>query len=155
MKAFRYTLAILLTASLFLTIGCGDDDDNTASIEDQQLDALVGVWATTSTSDVKLGGDDAPGDWSNFSIEFDNLLRVSTNGVPSDANIFNTSTFNISGDNATLLMLNFNNSETETAIAEINENSMTLTFSLSSNNDQLGARQKSITVVWTFFLQRQ
>ncbi|MCG8389180.1 MAG: hypothetical protein MJA30_26730, partial [Cytophagales bacterium] len=59
-----------------------------------------------------------------------------------------------SGDNATLLTLTFNGEPSETAVAEINGDTMTLSFTINDDNDQLGARNKSVDGDWTFFLQR-
>lgn len=154
MKKLTYILtAFFLTTSL-LIVGCGDDDTD-LTLEQQQLQAIAGEWATSSTSDVKLGNDDAPGDWSNFSITFRQGGGVSIEGAPADINIFNISSFTVSGENTSLLSLVFNGDPTETATAEINNSQMTLTFTLASDEDQLGARQNSVNGSWTFFLTVQ
>lgn len=154
MKRLTFIFTAFILSSLLFTIGCGDDDTD-LTLEQQQLKSIVGEWATTSTSDVKLGNNDAPGDWSNFSITFRQGGGVSIDGAPADFNIFNISTFSVSGDNTTLLSLTFNGMTTETASAEINGNQMTLTFTLASDTDQLGARENSVNGTWTFSLTVQ
>ena len=153
MKGLVHTLTFLALLTLVAGgIGCGDDDGPT--LEQQQLGALVGRWTVGSSSDVKLGNDDAPGDWPGFSITFNDTFAVNVDGTPGEVAIFNISTYSISGDNATLLTLTFNGESSETATAEISNDTMTLSFTINDDNDQLGARNKSVDGDWTFFLQR-
>ena len=154
MKGLIHTLTFLTLLILVAgSIGCGDDDDG-PTLGQQQLGALVGRWTVALGSDVQLGTGDAPGNWSNFSITFNDTFEVSVDGVPSEAVVFDISTYSISGDNATLLTLTFNGEPSETAVAEINDDTMTLSFTINDDNDQLGARNKSVDGDWTFFLQR-
>ena len=70
MKGLIHGLTLLALFALATgSTGCGDDDDG-PTLEQQQLGALVGQWTVGSSSDVKLGTDDAPGNWSGFSITF-------------------------------------------------------------------------------------
>ncbi len=154
MKKLKYILSSFILFGLLLSIGCADDDTD-LSLEDRQFLALLGQWTTSSTSDVQLGGGDAPGDWSNFSITFSEPANVSIANAPTDIDIFNISTFGLSGDNTSLLSLTFNGDANETATAEIDGNSMTLTFTLASDSDKLGARENSVNGTWTFFLTKQ
>jgi len=154
MKNLTYIFTTFILFSFLLTMSCSDDDTD-LTLEQQQIQAIVGDWSVSSTNDVRLDNGDAPGDWSNFSITFTQGGSVNVGGVPSEAAIFNLSSYSVSGENTSLILLTFNENSSETATAQVNNNEMTLTFTLTSDEDQLGARQKSVNGTWTFFLTVQ
>lgn len=156
MKKLNYLLTIGVLVSFFAVAGCGSDDPDGPTIGEQQLDALVGTWVTSTGSDVQLNGADAPGDWSNFAITFTEQGDVSVTGddPTNEVDIFQISQFEILGDQVNTFTLEFNNDPAETANVTINSNSMTMSFTLGAE-DKLGAKVLSVEGNWVFDLTKQ
>ncbi len=156
MKKLSYLLSLCLLVSATLLMGCGDDDPDGPTLAEQQLAALAGTWVTSSTSDVKLGSNDAPGDWSSFSIGFTESGGVNAQNQPSEATVFSVSSFEVSGtETAQRFNITFNGSSAESALVEVTDTSLTLSFTLNSDDDVIGARTQSVTGDWTFNLTKQ
>ena len=153
MKTINYLLSLIVILSVWAIQGCSSDDDSDLTLEQPQLLALSGTWSVSGDADVKLSGNDAPGNWSGFSINFTELKVVSVNNVPSETTIFQVSSFDVGGTNTETINLTFNDDENETAVANINGDTMTLSFQLDTQEDKLG-RVNSVTGTWTFELTR-
>ncbi len=156
MKKLNYLLTLGVLISFFAVIGCGGDDPEGPTINEQQLEALVGTWVTSSASDVKLNGADAPGDWDNFSITFTAQGDVTVTGddPSNEVDIFQISQYEILGDQVNTFTLEFNNDATETANVTISGTTMTMSFTLAAD-DKLGAKVLSVEGNWVFNLDKQ
>ena len=154
MKRINYLLSFMVLTAIMLTTSCDDGDDSGPTIQEQQLAAVLGTWATQSTSDVKLDQDDAPGDWSDFSLTFNNQNGVVATGIPPESEVFSLTSFETTGNSASQFQLIFNGASAENASLSISGGTMELSFTLSSDTDQLGARVNSVEGDWTFSLTK-
>jgi hypothetical protein len=155
MKKLSYLFSLMILVSFLGFISCGGDDDPQQTTEEQQIDNLVGTWATTEDGDVLLDGTNAPGDWSNFTIRFTQQKGVSVSGAPtSEVDIFALSNYQPTGSNTTNFTLQFNGDPNETANVNISGSNMVMTFTLQEG-DKLGARVLSVAGDWTFNLVKQ
>ncbi|MCA6073878.1 hypothetical protein [Fulvivirga sedimenti] len=155
MKKLNYLFSLIVLISFLGFISCGGDGGNDPTIAEQQLANIVGTWATTTSSDVKLNNNDAPGDWSNFSITFTQQKGVSVAGAPtSEVDIFAISSYETQGSSATSFTVVFNNDVNETATVNINGSNMTMSFTLDEG-DKLGAKVLSVEGTWNFSLVKQ
>ena len=155
MKKLNYLFSLIVLTAFFGFISCGGDDSPEPSIADQQLDNITGTWVVSSDNDVSLNGNNAPGDWSNFSITFTQQKGVSTSGAPtSEVDIFAVSTFTTNGSSATNFTLIFNGDADETANVNINGSNMNMSFTLAEG-DKLGAKVLSVQGNWNFTLIKQ
>ncbi len=156
MKKLNYLFTLGVLFSFFAIVGCGEDDPDGPTIQEQQLDALVGTWVTNSSSDVKLNSADAPGDWSGFEIMFTRQGDVSVIGddPTMEVDIFAIQTYEINGDQVNTFTLVFDGMPSETANVTINGTSMTMSFTLAAD-DKLGAKVYSVEGDWVFNLTKQ
>ena len=155
MKKISYLLSLMVLISFLGFISCGGDDGPEPTVEEQQLENLVGTWSTTADDDVTLNGSNAPGDWSNFSITFTQQKGVSVSGAPtSEVDIFAISTYQPTGTGTTSFTLQFNGDASETANVNIASPNMTMTFTLDEG-DKLGAKVLSVQGNWAFDLVKQ
>ncbi|MEM9858332.1 MAG: hypothetical protein AAF843_13285 [Bacteroidota bacterium] len=154
-KIVKYSsLGLFMIVILGLT-ACGDDDDG-PTLGERQLQALQGSWSINQDADVTFQNTNAPGNWSDFSITFTSNNTVNVSGLPTDieVDLFQVSSFEITGDQERSFTLTFNGLENEQATVNITDDQMTLSFSLSTNDDKLGARTSAITGVWGFSLTK-
>ncbi|MEM1407729.1 MAG: hypothetical protein AAGG59_13200 [Bacteroidota bacterium] len=158
MKVIKCSLSALFMIAICGFMACGDDDSDGPTLSERQLEALQGEWSVSQDSDVMLNSDNAPGDWSNFNVNFMANGLVTVGGAPTDVDIdiFELSSFEISGDQELAFDLIFNGLADETASVRItdNGNGMILSFSLSSNDDNLGTRTAAIQGGWEFLLTK-
>jgi hypothetical protein len=155
MKTLNFFLTLGVLIAFLAIAGCGEDEPDGPTIQEQQREALVGTWTTSSASDVKLNGADAPGDWDNFSITFTAQGDVSVTGddPTNEVDIFQLSQYEILGDQINSFTLQFNDDASETATVTINGTSMTMSFTLSAD-DKLGAKVLSVEGNWVFNLTK-
>ncbi|MEM6522769.1 MAG: hypothetical protein AAF693_03210 [Bacteroidota bacterium] len=156
MKKISYLLSVVILAGVLAMTGCGDDDSSGPTITEQQLSALVGTWAPTNgDASVTLGGsgNDAPGDWSNFSITFTNSQTASVSNVPDEViGMFAINSFTFSNESVTNIGLTFG---ADAATVQVNsETNIILSFTLEDGGS-LGARTSSVQGNWSFDLTKQ
>lgn len=150
MKNLSYLLSLVVLVGGMALIGCGDDDPGGPTIEEQQLSAIVGTWS--ATGGVTLGGNEAPGDWSNFTITFTNAKGVSVSGDPtSEVDIFSVSTFDFSNENTTNIGLTFGPDAASAQV--VSASNIILTFTLEEGGS-LGTRTSSVAGNWSFNLTK-
>lgn len=156
MKKISYVLNILILTAVLAMIGCGDDDSSGPTVTEQQLSALVGIWAPTNgDASVTLGGggNDAPGDWSNFSITFSSAQAASVSNVPGEViGMFAFNSFDFSNESLENIGLTFG---ADAATVQVNSTTnIILNFTLEDGGT-LGGRTSSVQGNWSFDLTKQ
>ena len=155
MKKLFYFLSVGLLLGAFALVGCGDDDDDELSTEDQQLAIMVGTWAPTGgNAGVSLAGSTAPGDWTNTTFTFTSNGNFSIANQPTDeVTVFVSSApFSTSGSSTTTFQLTIGDDVTTVNVND--NNNITISFTVA-NEDPIGARTQSINGSWVFDLTRE
>ena len=158
MKKISYLLNIVILAGVLPMVGCGDDDSDepTSTITEQQLSALIGTWAPTNgDASVTLSGgaNDAPGDWSSFSITFTRAQTASVLNVPGESTgMFGINSFEFSNESLENIGLTFG---ADAATVQVNNpTNIILNFTLEDGGT-LGGRTSSVQGNWSFDLTKQ
>lgn len=158
MKKISYILNTVMLAGVLLMVGCGGDDSDgpAPTITEQQLNALIGTWAPTNgDASVTLSGgvNDAPGDWSSFSITFSRAQAASVLNVPGEATgMFGINRFDFSNESLTNVGLTFG---ADAATVQVNSpTNIILNFTLEDGGT-LGGRSSSVQGNWSFDLTKQ
>lgn len=134
--------------------GCGDDDSSGPTVEEQQRQFLEGTWSVNSSDDVLLDGNTGTtGDWSNFSIQFQSNGNVQVNGESTDVDVFDVSTYTISGTAANSFTVTFDGTDAVTVTRGDTDNDMILSFT-RSDEEPLGGKKASISGAWVFNLSK-
>ncbi|MEM7108863.1 MAG: hypothetical protein AAF519_11610 [Bacteroidota bacterium] len=155
MKSLKFTLSVLMLFALSGVMSCSDDDDG-PTVSERQLELLQGVWSVSQDDDVTFQNTNAPGDWSAFSITFNMNNTVTVSGQPTDVDVdlFELSSFEISGDQVQSFTLIFNGQDGEQATVNITDSEMLFSFSITANDDKLGARTAAVTGLWELSLSK-
>ncbi len=153
------TLSILATAAIVYT-GCKDKDDDSKTVEQQQLEKLAGAWNLVTATDAQT--PDRTTDFTNLVLHLEgsysgegqtynyNLTGTRPNPSPwpeSGTWKFGTNkTSEIIRDPATTseIMVNYSVADSE----------LTLTFTVPETGGWPGGRVKSVTGAWTFTFSR-
>lgn len=153
MKKLSFLLSGALLTGFLALMGCGGDDDgNELTIEDQQKAALAGSWSVSNDSDVTLDDDNAPGDWSAFTITFtDGNATVSGEPTDEDVPIWGVEGYTVSGENATDFTINFG---PDAVYAQVSESTLNLTIPSLEEGGTIGSKTSSVEGVWVFSLSK-
>lgn len=152
MKKLLYLLSFGVLFCTSAMIGCGNDDDSGPSIEEQQVNALLGTWAAgDNPMNVQQGENQGPGDWSAFTMTFTaSQVTVAEEGTEIFA--FSSSPYGVAGDSADEFQVSIG--EDVINIAITSPTTMTITFTLGDDNQAIGGRTQSVNGDWTFRLTR-
>ncbi len=154
MKKISYLLSLVVLAATFTMVGCGDDDGDSLTVEQQQLQFLEGTWSVGSSDGVSLGGNTGTtGDWSNFSINFQSNGNVVVSGESTDVDVFSVETYTVSGNQVNSFTVTFDGTDDVTVTRGDSDNEMLMTFTLT-DEEPLGARTQSIAGAWVFELTK-
>ena len=160
MKKLLYLLSVGMVLSSLALVGCGDDDGDGPTIQEQQLTALVGTWSTKDgDSGVTQNDADAPGDWTSTTFTFaagsDNGGTFSISNQPTDEiTVFNNAggSFTISGSTAENFQVVFAGGGTVSVkVTSATEIELTTTI---ADDAVIGGRTQSINGPWKFVLTK-
>ncbi|MEM1406044.1 MAG: hypothetical protein AAGG59_04670 [Bacteroidota bacterium] len=155
MKKISYLLSLVVLAGVFTMVGCGDDDDDSLTLEQQQLQFLEGTWSVGSSDDVSLDTNTGTtGDWSNFSINFQSNGSVVVNGESDDVEVFSVDSYTVSGTQVNSFTVIFDGTDEVIVTRGGSDNEMLMTFTITDDNP-LGARTQGISGAWIFDLTKQ
>ena len=155
MKKLLYLLSFGVLFGTSAMIGCGNDDDSGPSIQEQQVNALLGTWAAgDNPMNVLQGENQGPGNWSAFTMTF-TASQVTVAGESEEVDIFafSSSSYEVSGNSADEFQVSIG--EDALNIAITSPTTMTITFTLGDDNQAIGGRTQSVNGDWTFSLTRR
>ena len=154
MKKLSYLLSIAVLSGVLALVGCGDDDNNGPTIQEQQLAILVGNWTPTGgDAGVSLGDNNAPGDWSNLQVSFTSSNGFTVTGQPTDDPIvvLQNASFTVSGESTSEFTVTIGSDAVN--VNQVSSTNIVISFNLEEGGT-IGARTNNVQGNWSFNLTK-
>lgn len=155
MKKLNYLLSSIVLLGILFTVGCGPDDELGPSAEEAQKTLMAKTW---NVSDVTLNNENITADFTNFTLTVDTNLGYTTflQDITRSPQPWPTSgsfAFGVNGDgtpNVNQLLREPGGSKELPITLQVNETTMTLSFTFVDGTHNPGGRTEAISGDWVF-----